>query len=163
MRNNQKNPKSDEIFDGFETGVVKNLEGEYAIITLQESDACEHCHAQVICKPSQGDQRQVKLKNNIQAQIGDQVLLESSDKEHIKLTFMQYGIPLLGFFLGLLLSNKYVAQFPFALSREIGSFLSGLIGMGLGSLLTYFWSKHRQDDFSVLKMRKIVSSNRLKN
>jgi len=157
MKNNPENPKSDEIYDGFETGVVKSIKGDYAVITLQEHGACEHCHAKAICKPSQGNQREVKLKNTLNASEGDKVLLESSDKQHIKLTFMQYGIPLLGFFLGLLLSYQLIDKFPLSLSREFGSFLSGLILLGLSSLLTYFWCRWKQGDFTVLEMREMVS------
>mgnify|MGYP006279483825 CR=1 FL=1 len=160
MKNNQKNVKSDEIFDGFERGIVKSIEDDYAIIILQEHEACQHCHAKVICKPGKSGQREVKLKNTIGAQKGDKVLLESSDKEHIKLTFMQYGIPLLGFFLGLFLSYQLIDKFPFDLSHEVGSFLSGLVLLGVASFGSYIWCQSKSDSgFAVLQLREIVTKN----
>ena len=158
MKNNREHPKSEEMYDGFETGIVDKTEGDYVLVTLEEHEACQHCHAKVICKPSESGLREVKLKNTLEAQKGDKVILESSDKEHIKLTFMQYGIPLLGFFLGLLLSYKFIEQFPFGLSQEVGGFLSGVVLMGVSSFLTYLWcQKKSSGGFAVLQMRKVVS------
>lgn len=114
----------------------------------------------MICKPGQEGLREVKLKNTINASKGDKVLLESSDKEHIKLTFMQYGLPLLGFLIGLFIPYQFLDKFPFSLSRELGSFLTGLIVLGITSFLTYFWcQKKNQSGFSVLQLRKVLTDS----
>ncbi|HMA62409.1 MAG TPA: SoxR reducing system RseC family protein [bacterium] len=159
MKNNSDNKFSDPE-EGFEVGVVDKIEGGYAVIKLQEHDACEHCHAKIICKPNQSGQRQVKLKNTLGASPGDRVVLASSDLKHITLSFMQYGFPLLGFLAGLIISYQIIDKFPIGLSQQFGSFLVGLIFLGLFSLGTYIWSKRMdKSNFSVLQMSKIINSD----
>lgn len=159
MKNNSNN-KYNESEEGFEVGVVEKIEGGYSLIRLQEHEACEHCHAKIICKPDQSGQRQVKLKNTVGAAPGDKVVLTSSDLKHVTLSFMQYGFPLLGFLAGLIISYQIIDKFPLGLSQQFGSFLVGLIFLGLFSLGTYIWSKKMdKSNFSVLQIRKIIKSD----
>ncbi|MCF7741494.1 MAG: SoxR reducing system RseC family protein [Candidatus Marinimicrobia bacterium] len=156
MKNKIDN-KYNESEEGFEVGVVEKIEGVYALVRLQEHEACEHCHAKIICKPNQSGQRQVKLKNTVGAAPGDKVVLASSDLKHVTLSFMQYGFPLLGFLAGLIISYQTIDKFPLGLSQQFGSFFVGLIFLGLFSLGTYIWSKKmNKNNFSVLQISKII-------
>ena len=156
----KKDPITSE--EGFEKGLVKErLDSDLVKIILESKEACDHCHAKVICQPNESGKREVILSNDLDAKEGDIVLLESSDLSHIKVTAMQYGLPLLGFLLGLFISHSIIQTTYWGLPSELIDFFAGILGLSGASCITYFWSKRKsQNNFSVLKMKSILQDEK---
>jgi sigma-E factor negative regulatory protein RseC len=125
---------------GCETGQVVGLEDRYALVELEENEACKGCGARALCLPGDSKKR-LRVLNSIEAEVGDGVALELDHSQQLKMAAMHYGLPLVGFVLGVLLGalffSKPVGGFPV----EIGQFLCGVVLMMLCGVRAHYWSK----------------------
>jgi positive regulator of sigma E activity len=141
-----------------EIGKVIDLSGDYAILEVKESAACRGCHAKVVCSAGKDGNRCLKLKNTLNAQIGDSVAFETSENQQVAITAMQYGLPLLGFMAGLTGYFYGLAdyiQFP----KEIGAFMAGIALMIGFGLITRLWSEKKSKTMILHQMKEILSKN----
>lgn len=112
----------------YETGIVTKIRGNEVFIELNPNSACESCGARVVCTPNSKGKRIIKAENTINAQIGQQVKIDENSNVTLKITAFQYGIPLLGFVLGLILS--YVTNLRIEpLPVELVQFALALLGL----------------------------------
>ncbi|MCF7885976.1 MAG: SoxR reducing system RseC family protein [Candidatus Marinimicrobia bacterium] len=149
----QRNPAE----DGYEIGKVKKVMGQFAEVEIEKIVGCEHCNVKTICGVKRSGKCKIRLLNVLNAEPGDRVLLKESDIKQIKLVTIEYGLPLLGFLIGLTISFSLIKDFPFSVSSELGSFIIGILTL-LGS--GYFanrWSKRKlSENFSILEMKSIL-------
>lgn len=130
-----------------DVGIVKHTDGDNAWVELVETGACEECSAKFLCKPGKTGSKQLKVWNpDLIAKVGDTVQLEDRQNLMFKVGMLQFGIPLIGFLLGILIFSFFKNQL-FSLPGELVMFLGGVIGVLLGGLLTRFL------------MKKVVESN----
>ncbi|MDO9547657.1 MAG: SoxR reducing system RseC family protein [Candidatus Marinimicrobia bacterium] len=142
--------------ESFEIGVIVDLEDNVAEIELLENDHCHSCGARMICRPGDSGKRVLKLTNTLNVKIGDRILIEQSDKNQLKLAFMQYGFPLLGFLIAIIISGIFI-KMPFAgIPTEVLQFIIAVLVLILAGLLTRIWAtKKAATDFSVFSMKEI--------
>ncbi|MCF7803371.1 MAG: SoxR reducing system RseC family protein [Candidatus Marinimicrobia bacterium] len=147
-------------------GVVKRIEGERAFVEIADSDACEDCGARILCAPNQSGERGIMAKNTAHAKVGQQVLVTETDDLLLKLSLMQYGLPLLGFLLGIFVLYSFNISLP-GIPAEVVWFLGGLAGLGFSGVLSWRWargaaqtSKHY---FEISKIYANGSTNNEKN
>ena len=142
--------------EDFETGIIIDLESNIADIELPENDQCHSCVARMICRPGDSGKRILKLKNTLNAKIGDKILIEQSDKNQLKLAFMQYGFPLLAFLVAIILAGFFI-KVPFVgIPPEILQFIIAVLILILAGLLTRYWAnKKASADFSIFSMKEI--------
>ena len=141
-----------------EIGKVINLDGEFALLEIRESESCSHCHAKVVCSAGKEGTRSMRIKNKLNAKIDDYVAFDTSETQQLLITTMQYGFPLIGFLVGLmgyfyLLSDKIL--FP----KEIGAFLGGILIMFAFGLITRYWSDKKAKSMSLHTMVDIIPVN----
>ncbi|MBU3916835.1 SoxR reducing system RseC family protein [bacterium] len=123
-----------------ESGMVILIQGDKARVRLLENDACEECNARIFCRPGSDGVREMLAYNHIKASVGDRVDIAETSNLLLKLSFMQFGVPLIGLLSGILFVNVFnlaLFSFPHELVMSIG----GLIGLLLGGTLTWIWSK----------------------
>ncbi|NOZ03724.1 MAG: SoxR reducing system RseC family protein [FCB group bacterium] len=125
---------------GIDQGVVTKVEGHLAYVELESGDACESCGARNLCVPLSGGTRSIVAANPENARVGDRVTVEEQGQPVLTLSALQYGLPLLGFFIGILFVYGGLIRIPF-LAPELGMFLSGLIGLGGGGVLAWWGIK----------------------
>ena len=125
---------------GCETGQVVGLEERYAVVELEENEACKGCGARALCTPGDS-KKKLRVLNSIEAEVGDGVLLELDHSQQLKMAAMHYGLPLVGFVAGVLLGTLLVAKPVGGLPVEIGQFVCGVVLMMLCGLGAHYWSK----------------------
>jgi len=143
----------------YELGQVVAIEQDLAVIELDTKEACQHCQARVICQPDKRGRRILRLKNSLGAQIGDQVRIESSDRNHIILAFLQYGLPLASFILTIFMLNVWVESYPWQIPLEVGHFILGILALfitGLG--IRWLCGQLIKHDFAIFELKAIEKS-----
>ncbi len=143
----------------YELGKVVDIEQDRAVIELDTKEACQHCQAQVICQPDKSGRRILRLKNTLGARVGDLVRIESSDRNHIILAFLQYGLPLASFVLTIFMLNIWVESYPWQIPLELGHFILGLLALlvtGLG--IRWLCGQLIKHDFAIFELIAIEKS-----
>ena len=142
--------------DEFEIGNIVNIENNIAEVELLENDQCHSCGARMICRPGDSGKRTLKLKNTLNARIGDRILIEQSDKNQLKLAFMQYGFPLLGFLISIIIAGGLLSEPVLGIPSEITQFIIAVTVLLLAGWLTRRWAARKAaTDFSVFSMKEI--------
>jgi sigma-E factor negative regulatory protein RseC len=122
---------SDQVSD---TGIITKIDDNIATIIIDSTDDCKDCGIRFLCSPGSENQRSITLKNTIDAKVGDRGAITVASNILLKLSFLQYGLPLIGFLLGIII----VAQLNIDLQPvELYQFLSGLLGLGFAGLIAY--------------------------
>jgi len=154
MNNNDQYFKSD-----CEKATVSAVQERWAIVELEEKDGCHECGAKMICRPNATGKRTLKMLNIIDAKVGDQVLIEQIGANQLKLTMIQYGLPLIGFLAGVLLSNHYIQNSLWGIPPEIAQMFCGTVMVILVGFGIYFWSRRKaRSEFNVFRLRQIINS-----
>ncbi|MFA6617755.1 MAG: SoxR reducing system RseC family protein [Candidatus Neomarinimicrobiota bacterium] len=114
-------------------GIVTDKKGGKIYIRIDDDmDACKGCSAHAICGKKDSDEAQIVLNDRDDLKIDDEVIIEEEGALLIKTSLIVYGLPLLFFAAGILLTgNTSPANFP----KELLQFLSGCIGLVLGGFI----------------------------
>ncbi len=124
----------------FETGIVTEIHDKEIIVELSQNDACESCGARVVCSPNSNGKRFIKAENTIDAQIGQRVKIDENSETILKITSFQYGLPLLGFVFGLLVSYILNLQFD-PLPIELIQFGYAMLGLSIFAVISKWYIK----------------------
>ncbi|MDD3394033.1 MAG: hypothetical protein EOM28_00720 [Clostridia bacterium] len=115
-------------------GLVTNESGNLLKVHIVRQEACGQCRA---CLSGFAEQdMDIDAKNLCDAEVGDWVELELQDNAFMKAVLISYGIPLIGFFIGLFF-GYYVVSPLVPLPESLVSFGLGFIGV----LMCYAWIK----------------------
>jgi len=80
-----------------EQGFVVGLDGKYALVSSYRQSACGSCHAQASCSTLSAGlgnrENRIRALNPIGAEVGEQVVLEISEKSFLRASFLVYGMP----------------------------------------------------------------------
>ena len=140
----------------FESGVIVDINDNIAEIELLDNDHCHSCGARMICRPGDSGKRTLKLTNTLNAKVGDRILIEQSDKNQLKLAFMQYGFPLLGFLIAVIIAGVFIKSSIVGIPPEVMQFIIAILVLLIAGLLTRKWAfKKALTDFSVFSMKEI--------
>ena len=113
------------------------IEGDEAIVSGRRSTTCSGCAGKASCSTlgSWADRFvEMRVKNSIHAEVGDEVLLEVPDKVLLRVAFRLYGLPILIFIAAGLTVRGFALQAGWAMP-EIWAAAAGLVGI----LATYGW------------------------
>jgi positive regulator of sigma E activity len=139
-----------------EIGKIIDLCGEFAVVELQHSDACQSCHAKAVCKPLDSGKRTIQVYNRLEAHIGDSVILTESDANQLKVAAIFYGLPLLAFLLSILVLDQIIPAYWLKLPKEVWQFGLALIILVCSGLLSSYLGKQlRKKHFSVFYMKSL--------
>ena len=118
-----------------EIGIITALENDDAIVELSIQESCESCGARMVCVPDHSGKRRLRVANPMRAEIGSQVNIIEKSNFLLKVSFFQYGIPFLGFLLGIfLLYSLDLSIIP--APQELVLFLGGIGGMLVAALIS---------------------------
>lgn len=82
-------------------GTVKEVKGNTAVVTMERHDMCGDCHA---CEMMSGKKAcTLNCETHIKCEAGDQVEVTLTNEYFLKATYIVYGVPLLGFVVGLMI------------------------------------------------------------
>jgi positive regulator of sigma E activity len=124
-----------------ERGRVTELRGDRAIVRLIQPESCDECSLKVFCRPGADGSKEVLAENTIEAKVGQTVGITEKGYLLLKLSIMQFGVPLLGLLIGVF--GVYSLDLSsLAIPEEILQFLGGVFGLAVGGGITWIWSKH---------------------
>lgn len=116
-----------------QTVFVTEIDGDEAVVVGERASSCNSCAGKASCKTlgswkeGSGEGRVLKLrvKNNIYADIGDEVVIEVADGLLLKTAFRLYGVPMLVFIaigsvVSLVMQEQGIAGVTAALSGILG-------------------------------------------
>lgn len=117
-----------------DTGIITQIDSNYAIITIEVTDSCKNCGIRFLCSPGSDKEKTITLENTIDAKVGDRIAISETSNILLKLSFLQYGLPLIGFLFGIIIA----IQFNISLQPvELFQFIMGMVGLGIAGLISY--------------------------
>ena len=139
-----------------EIGVVSEIKKGRAIVDLTLNEACESCGAKMICVPDQNGKRRLEVENKLNARIGSQVAITEKSNFMLKISFLQYGMPLIGFMAAVLLFSELSLSLP-GIPDELVLFIGGLLGVLMTAVASrYIISKIARKDKSFFEISEIL-------
>ncbi len=122
---------SDQVSD---TGIITKIDDNFATIIIDSTDDCKDCGIRFLCSPGSENQKTITLENTINAKVGDRVSISEASNILLKLSFLQYGLPLIGFLLGIIIATQLNISLQ---PVELYQFLCGLLGLGSAGVISY--------------------------
>lgn len=121
-----------------EVTVHKTNDGN--LIASCDKNACEGCKSSLFCR---GKDYQFNVDNpdNINLNDGDKALIDMPTGRTILSSFMSLFFPLICFFIPLFVSAAFFT------SNEVYQFLSALVGLAIGFLISCVYFKLRKKEF----------------
>lgn len=128
-----------------EIGIVKKLDGEYAIVEVAKKSACEGCAVGSVCKDEGDDVAQIRALNTVLAKQGDRVVVSFDSITYIKGSLLVYALPVVLMVIGAIAGRQYLPAFlptfdPEGLSA-LGGFLCLAIGLAIVKILSHYFAK----------------------
>ncbi|HSW64905.1 MAG TPA: SoxR reducing system RseC family protein [Dissulfurispiraceae bacterium] len=110
-----------------ETGIVKDIRGDKAIVLVQKQSACGSCAAGGSCTAGENSV-ELEAINQADAEIGDHVKIAFTAYTYLKGALIFYGIPAAALVVGAVVGKDYLSRlFPGADPDS----LSGIAGVTL--------------------------------
>lgn len=140
-----------------EIGVVTALQDNDAIVELSIRESCESCGARMVCVPDQTGKRRLRAANPLKAGVGSHVTITEKSNFLLKISFLQYGIPFIGFLIGVfLLYATDLSAIP--VPQELVIFLGGIAGMMIAALISrFFIEKLAEGSSTFFEISKILN------
>jgi len=110
-----------------DSGYVVEIKGHQATV-LCLHNTCNECGARLFCRPNGSAEQRLVAHNPIGAHVGDRVEVVMNGSFLLRLSMLQYGLPLVGFLAGVFLF-AFLPLPPGAVPHELAMFGGGLLGM----------------------------------
>lgn len=117
----------------FGKGQVVEVTSTHAKVRTTRSEACTNCAARCVCHPFGEKTSEIVVENTIDAEVGQEVLLEMRSSSLVNASFLLYLVPL-GFVILGAVSGYLLAGPVASLSRNLGL----VVGMAAGLLASFF-------------------------
>jgi sigma-E factor negative regulatory protein RseC len=125
-----------------EAGVIVRVEGELAIVKTKRSSMCDGCHSGGFCKAlGGGSEMEVAARNEVGANVGDEVKVTVASKTFLKASFLVYMVPVAALILGALLGTEVGPTLSPGESSDLFPVVFGLTLFLLSFVLMRVWAK----------------------
>ena len=152
-----------------ENGIVISISKGMAEVSVTPRSACGSCGASSGCGTSliaslfPGRNSRFKVKNSLDAQIGEQVTIGLHESALQSASLMLYLIPLAGLIFGAM-GGIYLSEHVFRSSSELLSILLGFAGMGAGFILVKYLVQHARGlgryQAEIIRIKRIETKRR---
>ncbi len=126
-----------------EEAIVLSLDGEYALVSGQQQKACGACQSVSTCGVLTGGlgQRSIKIRarNLCNAQVGERVFVEISERSFLKASFLVYILPIVVLFAMVSWARYMIQTFDLQVDIEAVSALVAILAL----ILTFVWLRRR--------------------
>lgn len=123
-----------------EVGVVKDVIGPKAIVTVQRQSGCDSCPGGSVCKLS-GNEAEIEAVNEANAKAGDTVRIAFRPYTYLKGTVFVYGIPSIMLIIGAIVGKEYLSRFLPTMDPDIVSAIGGFGLFVMSFLFIKGWLK----------------------
>jgi sigma-E factor negative regulatory protein RseC len=110
-----------------EEGIVVEVTGDIARVSILAKSACEKCSASGVCHP--GDQEYMEASNPLGARKGQKVKVVLAPQIYLKASIILYGIPMTVFVTAAILGKNLAQQFGSDANSDLWAFIAGTAGM----------------------------------
>ncbi|VAW51461.1 hypothetical protein MNBD_GAMMA06-908 [hydrothermal vent metagenome] len=146
---------------------VIEIKGSQLVLQAQTQSACGSCSASkgcgtsVLAKVIGRKFTQFQVENNVDAKIGDIVVVGISEDALLNGSLVMYIIPILGMMFFSVSANYFLAPVLYFLDLIIA--VSGIMGLIFGSLIAreYFQHQSSRQRFTPVVLRKIIEHGKL--
>ena len=127
-----------------EVGVVKEVIGPKAMVTVQRQSGCDSCPGGSVCKLA-GNEAEIEAVNEAKAKAGDTVRIAFKPYAYLKGTIFVYGIPSIMLIIGAIAGKEYLSRFLPNMDPDIVSAIGGFGLFVLSFLFMKVWMKRYED------------------
>jgi len=143
-----------------EIGIIVDKNGDSVTVELVQTGECDNCSGRFLCNIGGNGKRKIKIKYDGQISSGELVEIEKVGQNILKISLIQYGIPLLFFISSIslsysLLKTKISDGYPELISFCVGIFVVILSGF----LIKYIFSKISRKDLTMFKIVRVIKSD----
>jgi sigma-E factor negative regulatory protein RseC len=108
-----------------EEGIVAEVEGDIARVSILAKSACEKCSASGVCHP--GDQEFMEAANPLGAKKGQKVKVVLAPQMYLKASIILYGIPMTVFVAAAIAGKNLAEKFGAEANSDLWAFVAGMM------------------------------------
>ena len=128
-----------KIYPVEEVGIVMNVEGTVAKVSIPKKNACEGCSLG-ICK-EQEQSMEIEAINSIHARVGQKVRIVLRSYSYLQGSIIVYGIPAIGLIAGAVLGREVLSPYFPKFDPDVVSALFSFCACILSFLAVKLWSR----------------------
>jgi sigma-E factor negative regulatory protein RseC len=110
-----------------EEGIVAEVAGDIARVSIVAKSACEKCSASEICHPE--EQEYMEAANPLGAKMGQKVKVVLAPQVYLKASIILYGIPMTVFVAAAILGKNLALKLGSEANSDLWAFISGMTSM----------------------------------
>jgi sigma-E factor negative regulatory protein RseC len=115
-----------------EEGIVVEVTGNIAKVSILAKSACEKCSSSGVCHP--GEQGYMEASNPLGAKQGQKVKVVLAPQLYLKASIILYGIPVTVFVAAAILAKNLGLRFGTEANSDLWAFIAGMVGMAVSFL-----------------------------
>ena len=139
-----------------EIGIITSLRDNDAIVELSIGETCASCGARILCVPDGTGTRRLRASNPLHAKLGSKVSIIEKSNFLLKVSFLQYGLPLI--FFCIFIFSLYSAKISIlSIPDELIWFAGGIGGLIIGAIIArYFVERLAEKGGTFFEISEIV-------
>lgn len=122
-----------------EIGIIKDIEGPVAKVSVPRKSACEGCTAGT-CKPEE-QSMEIEALNHVNASVGQRVRIIVNPYTYLKASIIVYGVPALALIAGAILGKEVFSSYFKELDSDTISAIAGVGAFIMAFIAVKLWSK----------------------
>ena len=122
-----------------EEGIVVEVTGDIAKVSIVAKSACEKCSASGICHP--GEQEYMEASNPLGAKKGQKVKVVLAPQVYLKASIILYGIPMAVFVAAAIAGKNLGLRYGTESASDLWAFIAGMVSMVISFLFIRMYNK----------------------
>ena len=122
-----------------EEGIVVDVAGDIARVSIVAKSACEKCSASGVCHP--GDQEYMEASNPLGAKKGQKVKVVLAPQVYLKASIILYGIPMTVFVAAAIAGKNLGLRYGTESNSDLWAFISGMVCTAVSFLFIRMYNK----------------------
>ncbi|HEX9021754.1 MAG TPA: SoxR reducing system RseC family protein [Nitrospirota bacterium] len=122
-----------------EEGIVAEIEGDVAKVSILKKSACEQCAASGVCHP--GDTELMEAVNPLGAKKGQKVKVVVAPQMYLKASIILYGVPMAVFIAAAILGKNLAVKFGAEANSDLWAFVAGAVSLVVSFFFIRLYNK----------------------
>ena len=122
-----------------EDGIVVDVSGGVAKVSVLKKSACEQCAASGVCHP--GDMEYLEAANPLGAKKGQKVKVVLAPQVYLKASLILYGVPMVTLVGGAIFGKNMALRFGAEAASDLWAFIAGFACMLVSFLFIRSYNK----------------------
>lgn len=122
-----------------EEGIVAEVAGDIARVSIVSKSACEKCSASGVCHP--GEQEFMEASNPLGAKKGQKVKVVLAPQIYLRASIILYGIPVTVFVAAAIVGKNVGLRYGTESASDLWAFIAGMVCMAVSFLFIGMYNK----------------------